>query len=95
MFQAIRFTNDPAYRRLLWATKRGMLELDLMLAYYVQHHFLQLTAEKQQQFIHLLQQEDTQLFHWLLQSEPPESPFETIIQDIVQCNQKKASQKRV
>ena len=48
--------------RLMWASRRGMLELDLMLQPFVEKHYDQLDQTDQQLFQELLELEDQQLF---------------------------------
>jgi antitoxin CptB len=55
--------------RLLWASRRGMLELDLLLQPFVENHYDLLCDSDKQQFHLLLELEDQQLFQWLVQKE--------------------------
>ncbi len=52
--------------KTLWACRRGMKELDLMLIPFVENHFTQLTMEQQRSFVRLLESSDPQLYAWLL-----------------------------
>lgn len=62
------------YRRLCWASRRGMLELDLMLVPFVEQRFPELAADDQQRYIDLLESEDNDLFAWLLGRQLPDDP---------------------
>jgi antitoxin CptB len=64
--------STEQYKRLIWSSRRGMLELDLMLVPFVEHCFPQLDEHKQQQYIRLLTCEDMDLFTWLLDRQPPD-----------------------
>ena len=66
--------SDTDYKRITWHSRRGMLELDLILLPFVENHLRQLPAPDQQRFIALLEQEDTDIFRWLLRAETPEDP---------------------
>ena len=55
--------------RLLWASRRGMLELDLLLQPFVENHYDLLSDDDKHQFHLLLELEDQQLFQWLVQKE--------------------------
>ncbi len=55
--------------RMRWAARRGMLELDLVLAPFVEHRYEQLDEKDRQQFQNLMRCEDQDLFSWLLQRE--------------------------
>ncbi|WP_028885906.1 succinate dehydrogenase assembly factor 2 [Teredinibacter turnerae] len=58
--------------RLRWASRRGMLELDLVLLPFLENHFHSLTAEEQQLFETLLECEDQDLFNWFLRKNLPD-----------------------
>lgn len=51
--------------RLRWACRRGMLELDLLLANFLEEVFLTLSDHDQLLFIQLLETNDQDLFLWL------------------------------
>jgi antitoxin CptB len=55
--------------RLLWASRRGMLELDLLLQPFVENHYDLLSDDDKHQFYLFLELEDQQLFQWLVQKE--------------------------
>ena len=57
--------------KLRWACRRGMLELDSMLAPFFEHHYLDLSAPLQQDFQRLLECSDLELFRCLLRAETP------------------------
>jgi antitoxin CptB len=64
--------SDTDYKRIYWHSRRGMLELDLILGPFVENHLRQLTDQDQQRFIALLEEEDTDMFRWFLRAELPE-----------------------
>lgn len=63
---------EKDYKRLCWASRRGMLELDLILVPFVEKRFKDLPAQDQQRYIDLLESEDTDLFAWFLGRQLPE-----------------------
>jgi antitoxin CptB len=67
------------YNRYLWASRRGMLELDLMMVPFMEQCFKQLDEINQQRYIDLLDSEDTDLFSWLLGREVPSNPELAVI----------------
>lgn len=76
--------SDSDYNRLCWASRRGMLELDLMMVPFVQNCFKSLEPEDQQRYIDLLESEDNDLFAWCLGREKPEDPdLALIIEKII------------
>jgi antitoxin CptB len=57
--------------KLRWACRRGMLELDSMLAPFLEDHYLDLSVSLQQDFQRLLESSDIVLFRCLFRAEPP------------------------
>ena len=60
--------------RLLWASRRGMLELDLILTPFVENVYDTLHKDDQLRFEVLLECEDQTLFMWFMQRENPDNP---------------------
>ena len=60
--------------RLLWASRRGMLELDLILTPFVENVYDSLSKDDQLRFEVLLECEDQTLFMWFMQRENPGNP---------------------
>jgi antitoxin CptB len=73
--------TDLEYKRICWASRRGMLELDLMLAPFVENKLRDLSAEDQQRYTDLMSGEDNDLFAWMLGHKRPEDPELTRIVD--------------
>lgn len=57
-----------------WASRRGMLELDLVLEPFVSERYRELDADDRARFQRLLECEDQQLFGWFLRKERPDDP---------------------
>ena len=62
------------HNRMRWASRRGMLELDLVLDPFVNQRFLQLDAADRERYRQLMLCEDQELFGWFLRREVPEDP---------------------
>ncbi len=60
--------------RLVWAARRGMLELDLLLGPFVETQYDGLCGDDQLRFEVLLEREDQTLYRWFLTGEVPEDP---------------------
>ena len=58
--------SDTEYKRIYWHSRRGMLELDLILMPFVEQHLRRLPEDDQQRYVALLEQEDTDMFRWFL-----------------------------
>lgn len=76
-------------QKIFWHSRRGMLELDLLLVPFATEVFETLSDQDQLLYSDLLEQEDQDLFAWLMQrSEPSEPRFVKIIQQILAHNDK-------
>jgi antitoxin CptB len=60
--------------RVRWGSRRGMLELDLILLPFVEKFYADLPAEDQTLFVELLECEDQDLFAWFLHRQQPDDP---------------------
>ena len=70
-------------KQMLWASRRGMLELDLLLNPFIQQRFNHLSPVKIQQLIALLSEQDQDLYDWLLgKRRPRNADLSSIIGDI-------------
>lgn len=77
--------------RLVWASRRGMLELDLILSPFVENVYDSLTDDDQLRFEVLLECEDQTLFMWFMQREQPTDPNMQRILQIIRESRKKLS----
>ena len=72
---------------IFWHSRRGMLELDLLLVPFAREVFESLSHSDQMLYSELLEEEDQDLFTWLMKRSVPEDPrFETIIRQILAHN---------
>ena len=71
MFLLMFFGLFMNKNRLLWASRRGMLELDLILQPFVERDYDNLSQEDKLRFEVLLEIEDQQLFSWFMGREQP------------------------
>ncbi len=60
--------------RLFWHSRRGMLELDVLLVPFLKEAFTDLDEADQQRYIKLLECEDQDMFSWFMQKEVPADP---------------------
>ncbi len=73
--------SEAEYNRIYWASRRGMLELDLILQPFVERRLRELSDVDQQRYVKLLECEDTELFAWFMQSQRTTDPELTGIVD--------------
>ena len=70
-------------KKLLWRSRRGMLELDLMLQPYIQAHFEGLSAKELAVIEEFLSEPDPQIYAMLLGVLAPTKPeYEPLCQAI-------------
>ena len=75
--------------KIFWHSRRGMLELDLLLVPFATQAFELLTVPDQVLYSELLQAEDQDLWCWLMgRSEPAEARFKPMIEKILAHNRK-------
>jgi antitoxin CptB len=76
--------TDPAQElgKLRWRCRRGMKELDVLLARYVEERFRSASNAEQEAFRRLLELQDPELYGYCLGSEPPPLQFAPLIKRI-------------
>lgn len=83
--------SESDYKRIYWASRRGMLELDLILLPFVEHRLRELDDADQQRYVALLECEDTELFAWFMRSQRPTDPEQTrIVDEIIAFSRRSA-----
>ena len=65
-------TTQEEMNRLFWHSRRGMLELDILLVPFAKEVYPSLSEEDQQRYVKLLTCEDVDLFAWFMGREVPE-----------------------
>ncbi len=66
--------SQEEMNRLRWQSRRGMLELDLLLLPFLEEAFPALGQVDQECFIKLLNCEDQDIFGWVMEREGAEDP---------------------
>jgi len=66
--------DEEAVRRLTWQSRRGMLELDVLLVPFMEQGFAELSEQDKDTFVRLLECEDQDLFVWFMQRGKSEDP---------------------
>lgn len=70
-------------KRIAWACRRGMLELDILFISFLEHQFDALSKEEQALFVDLLTSSDQDLFDWCLQKKEPPAEYNALILRII------------
>ncbi|GLP97197.1 succinate dehydrogenase assembly factor 2 [Paraferrimonas sedimenticola] len=65
---------DSQKARLLWACRRGMLELDVLFTPFVEQQFDSLSSADKAGFERLLECDDPELFAWFMGHEECQDP---------------------
>jgi antitoxin CptB len=69
------------FQKVRWHSRRGLLELDLVLVPFADERFQALSEQEQDGYVRLLETEDQDLLSWVLgHSEPVDGIFTEIIQ---------------
>jgi antitoxin CptB len=66
--------SEMEVNRLRWRSRRGMLELDLLLLPFFDEVFSELSDAEQLIFVRLLEQDDPDLLYWFSQKGESEDP---------------------
>lgn len=72
--------------RLFWGSRRGMLELDLVLMPFIENVYPTLDTADQRLYEQLLEEEDQDLFVWFMRRSDPENADLLRIVNIVREN---------
>lgn len=62
--------NEADLKRMYWHSRRGMLELDLLLVPFARDCLSELTEAELEMYCELLAQEDQDMFMWLTRRLP-------------------------
>jgi len=67
-------TDNVKFNRLYWHSRRGMLELDVILIPFLKEAYNNLPEEDKLRYENLLECEDPDLFSWFMRNGKPEDP---------------------
>ena len=86
--QTKKMLNQEKLSRLHWSARRGMLELDLILAAYIKSFYFNSSEREKGEFHALLKCEDQQLFNWFFKSKKVDIPYQNIVNKILTAKDK-------
>lgn len=69
-------------KKMYWHSRRGMLELDLILLPFAENMLPQLSEAQQQDYRQLLGHEDQDLYAWLVGRASPPAELSAIVDSI-------------
>ncbi|MEM1153721.1 MAG: succinate dehydrogenase assembly factor 2 [Pseudomonadota bacterium] len=77
--------GEEEINRARWASRRGMLELDLVLEPFVSARYGALSERDRLRYQQLMLCEDQQLYAWILRREQPEdSELQAIVKQVLE-----------
>lgn len=89
-FHSVRIGNTQVAtvdtKRLFWGSRRGMLELDLILLPFLENVYPSLAQSDKEDYWKLLESEDQDLFAWFLKRDDPQDSSLQRIVEIVREN---------
>lgn len=71
-------------QRLRWQCRRGLLELDLLLKWFVDRRYAALSEPEREAFRRLLAQPDPVLLAWIQGQETPPDELKCIVEKVMQ-----------
>ncbi|WP_336367123.1 FAD assembly factor SdhE [Marinobacter sp. C2H3] len=76
-------SDDIESKKLWWHSRRGMLELDVLLVPFVEQVYPTLGVDDKARYKKLLSCEDTDMFEWFMQRSRPQDPDLQRIVDMI------------
>ncbi len=73
-------------KRLWWGSRRGMLELDLILMPFLENVYPTLAPDDQVSYQRLLEEQDQDMYAWFMRREDPANSELQRIVDIIRAN---------
>ena len=70
----IENAESVKFNRLFWHSRRGMLELDVILIPFLKEAYTTLSDEDKARYENLLECEDPDLFSWFMRNGKPSNP---------------------
>jgi antitoxin CptB len=87
-FVDIPMLNSSDKPRLIWACRRGMLELDVILTPFVEHEYDGLEEAQRATFRRLLECDDPDLFAWFMgHDRSRDAALQGMVEHILERNQ--------
>jgi antitoxin CptB len=76
--------TEQELKKLQWASRRGMLELDVVLLPYLEQHGESFEQEDIAHYQQFLEETDPDLYAWIMGFETPKEEYSELIQSIQQ-----------
>ena len=66
IFGSLSMLNETELKRQIWHSRRGMLELDVLLEPFARNELANLDSHQQAVYVRLLAEQDPDLFAWFM-----------------------------
>ncbi|GAA4349994.1 succinate dehydrogenase assembly factor 2 [Kangiella taiwanensis] len=76
--------TEQELKKLQWASRRGMLELDVVLLPYLEQHGHEFSSEDVRRYEQFLEETDPDLYAWIMGFETPKDQFSELVGQIKQ-----------
>ena len=83
--------DEHECHRVLWRSRRGMLELDLLLVEFARERYPQLPVSQREAYRQLLDAEDALIWDWLQRRVTPPSALTSVVESIIAFNAENGS----
>ena len=74
--------TEQELKKLQWASRRGMLELDVVLLPYLEQHGSEFEHEQIAHYQQFLEETDPDLYAWIMGFETPKPEFSELVRSI-------------
>ncbi len=72
-------SDEPQRNRVFWRSRRGLLELDLLLVPFAEGPYVDLGASDQALYAEMLDFEDMEIYAWIAGRDEPPEQFVSVI----------------
>ncbi|AEI36167.1 MULTISPECIES: FAD assembly factor SdhE [Francisella] len=87
----MKIKNDLIFNsveKIKYSARRGMLELDIILAPYLNNCYMQEDLTGKKLFVEFLASEDNDMFDWLFKGVTPPNKYKELVDKIIQEKKK-------
>lgn len=71
----MEFQAEHQYKKLMWASRRGMLELDVVLIPFLEQQYSSMDSQQLADYSLFLEEADPDLYSWIMGYAEPKAEF--------------------
>ena len=79
----VKESEENRKRRLTWQCRRGIKEVEVLLAPFFEQHFDSLTDTEKDRFEMFLKEQDADIFEWFTMRIVPENPEMAVMVNVI------------